>query len=186
MLFFGIPSAVIMALIRLSWHCSAEGVSSFFPPSANMQHTFRAKGINYMKQAIAGEPKIDYICIIPKPYMKRLLLAVLLIAVVSCGPKWKASEADGYTVITQKGGPVLGYTSSPILQDHGFAFKDLNRNGVLDPYEDWRLPAENRAKDLASRLSVEEIAGLMLYSSHQAVPGSAYGFGAASYSDPEH
>jgi beta-glucosidase len=139
-----------------------------------------------MKQAIAGEPKIDYICIIPKPYMKRLLLPVLLIAVVSCGPKWQASEADGYTVITQKGGPVLGYTSAPILKDDGFAFKDLNRNGVLDPYEDWRLPAEDRAKDLASRLSVEEIAGLMLYSSHQAVPGSAYGFGAASYSDPNH
>ena len=118
--------------------------------------------------------------------MKRLLLPLLLIAVVSCGPKWKASEADGYTVITQKGGPVLGYTSAPILQDDGFAFKDLNRNGVLDPYEDWRLPAEDRAKDLATRLSVEEIAGLMLYSSHQAVPGSAYGFGAASYSDPDH
>lgn len=119
--------------------------------------------------------------------MKRShLLVFTAIALVSCGPKWQASEADGYMLITQKGGPVLGYTSAPILQDKGFAFKDLNRSGVLDPYEDWRLPAEERANDLASRLTVEEIAGLMLYSSHQAVPGSAYGWGGASYSDPDH
>lgn len=42
--------------------------------------------------------------------------------------------------------------------------------GELLPYEDWRLDAKTRAKDLAGRLSIEEIAGLMLYSSHQLVP----------------
>jgi len=105
---------------------------------------------------------------------------------VACGPKWKAQDADGYTLITQKDGPTLGYTSVEILQADGYAFKDLNRNGELDPYEDWRLPAKDRAKDLASQLSIEEIAGLMLYSSHQAVPGSAYGFGAASYASENH
>ena len=118
--------------------------------------------------------------------MKRYLLPILLLAAVSCGPKWHSQEADGYTLIIQKGGPALGYTSAPILENKGYAFKDLNRSGVLDPYEDWRLPATERAKDLAGRMSIEQIAGLMLYSSHQAVPGSAYGFGAATYSDPDH
>ena len=114
--------------------------------------------------------------------MKKYFLPLLVLAsLTACGPKWQASEADGFTLITQKGGPTLGYTTAPILEDRGFAFKDLNRNGVLDPYEDWRLPAEKRAQDLASRLSIEEIAGLMLYSSHQAVPGSAYGMGQATY-----
>ncbi len=56
------------------------------------------------------------------------------------------------------------------------AFKDLNKNGKLDPYEDWRLPVEDRAKDLAGRMSVEQIAGLMLYSSHQAIPSAGGGF----------
>ena len=83
--------------------------------------------------------------------------------------------------VTQKGGATLGYTSAPLLTVDEYAFKDLNRNGTLDPYEDWRLPAEERAKDLAAQLSIEEIAGLMLYSGHQAVPGSAYGFGGATY-----
>jgi len=114
-------------------------------------------------------------------------MAVLATAILcSCGPKWQSREADGYKLITQDGGPTLTYTSAPILEQDRYAFKDLNRNGVLDPYEDWRLSSEERAKDLAGRLSIEEIAGLMLYSSHQAVPGSAYGFGAASYESEDH
>ena len=106
--------------------------------------------------------------------MKRcflFLLAALTAALAACGPKWQESEADGYRLITQKGGATLGVTSAPILQDRGYAFKDLNRNGVLDVYEDWRRPAWERASDLAAQLSIEEIAGLMLYSGHQAVPG---------------
>ena len=111
----------------------------------------------------------------------RKAVLILAVAFAACSPKWVQQEADGYSVIIQKKGPELGFTSAPILEDKGCAFKDLNRNGMLDPYEDWRLTAEQRAKDLAGRLSVEEIAGLMLYSSHQAVPGSAYGFGGATY-----
>ena len=99
-----------------------------------------------------------------------LLMAAAIGLCVACGQKWEAQPADGYTIITQKGGPTLGYTSAPILTVRGYAFKDLNRNGELDPYENWRRPAYERAVDLAGRLSVEEIAGLMLYSSHQAVP----------------
>ncbi len=68
------------------------------------------------------------------------------------------------------GGPRLSYHAESGMQllevqdgEFLYAFKDLNRNGKLDPYEDWRLPVEERAKDLASRLSVEEMSGLMLY-----------------------
>ena len=59
-----------------------------------------------------------------------------------------------------------------LLTEDGYAFKDLNRNDSLDAYEDWRLTSQERAADLASKLSKEEIAGLMLYSSHQAVPSA--------------
>jgi len=110
-----------------------------------------------------------------------IIAAAALLALASCGPRWEESQAEGYKLITQKGGATLGYTTAPILQADGYAFKDLNRNGQLDVYEDWRKPALERAKDLASQLSIEEIAGLMLYSGHQAVPGSAYGFGGATY-----
>lgn len=68
-------------------------------------------------------------------------------------------------------GPVLGFVNVPILEIDGLFFKDLERSGVLAPYEDWRLTPEERAGDLAGRLSLEELAGLMMYSGHQIVPG---------------
>ena len=105
-------------------------------------------------------------------FIHSLLALAILCTFSSCGQRWEEQPADGYKLITQKGGPTLGYTSAPILTVRGYAFKDLNRNGELDPYENWRRPAYERAVDLASRLSVEEIAGLMLYSSHQAVPSA--------------
>ena len=91
--------------------------------------------------------------------------------------RWAQEEKDGYVLITQRGGPDLGYSNESgisILTVDGYAFKDLNRNGSLDVYEDWRNSFEDRAADLASQLSVEEIAGLMLYSGHQALPMPAW------------
>ncbi len=85
--------------------------------------------------------------------------------------------------VTNAKGPVLGYASTSgvkILAVNGLAFKDLNKNGKLDKYEDWRLSADERAKDLASQMSIEQIAGLMLYSRHQAIP-AARGFFAGTY-----
>ena len=111
---------------------------------------------------------------------------MLLSVLTACGgPKWNETQTDnGFNLITQKKGQTLAYTPGSgvtIITDGGYAFKDLNRNGTLDPYEDWRLSAEERAEDLASRLPVEEIAGMMLYSSHQSVPSRGGMFGGATY-----
>jgi len=84
--------------------------------------------------------------------------------------KWHIIEKDAYCLVINEGGAVLGISSDnkdAIIEVDGYAFKDLNRNGVLDAYEDWRLPVEERIADLAKKLSIEEIAGLMLYSPHQ-------------------
>ena len=89
-------------------------------------------------------------------------LSVLFFA--GCANEITYEKVDGYNLVYQSRGVTLGYTSSPILTVDGFAFKDLNRNGALDLYEDWRLTPEERAKDLASKLPVERICGLMLYS----------------------
>lgn len=79
-------------------------------------------------------------------------------------------------------GPVLGYSPHSgvkLLDIDGYKFKDLNKNGMLDKDEDWRLPADDRAEDLAAPMSVEQIAGLMLYSRYQALPSKPVGFGFA-------
>ena len=102
----------------------------------------------------------------------------------ACGRKWTVEPHDTYCLIRQDGGQTLGYfpgSGVRILYSDGYAFKDLNRNGILDCYEDWRYTPEERAEDLAKRLSVEEIAGLMLYSSHQAVPTDSVGYWSSTY-----
>ncbi len=61
--------------------------------------------------------------------------------------------------------PVLGTRSVTIIEKRGLKFKDLNKNGELDKYEDWRLTPDERSKDLLSKMSVEEKAGFMLINS---------------------
>ena len=119
--------------------------------------------------------------------MKRLLtIALGLATLASCnGVKWTLTETEyGYNVMTQKRGQTIAYSPESgvaILTVDGYAFKDLNRNGELDVYEDWRHGAEQRAEDLAAQLTIEEIAGMMLYSSHQSVPSRGGMFGGAMY-----
>lgn len=60
--------------------------------------------------------------------------------------------------------PILGSRTAKILAVDGLQFKDLNKNGTLDKYEDWRLSAEERSKDLLSKMSREEMVGFMLIS----------------------
>lgn len=61
--------------------------------------------------------------------------------------------------------PKVQARKAPLLTIDGVTFKDLNRNGVLDKYEDWRLPVEVRVADLVSKMTIEEKAGLMIHSS---------------------
>lgn len=78
-----------------------------------------------------------------------------------------------YQLVHQQDGPDLGYSPNSgvkIIETDGKAFKSFDGNDQLLPYEDWRLPAEERALDLASRLSIDEIAGLMLYSPQVKLP----------------
>jgi len=64
--------------------------------------------------------------------------------------KWKASlpDSSGVVLVKNPNGPTLGYSTKSgvkILTVDGLAFKDLNKNGRLDKYEDWRLPVAERA-----------------------------------------
>lgn len=113
--------------------------------------------------------------------MKTLISAAVITTAFMLAPnnmeKWTEHKCEGYHLITQKGGATLGYSPNSgikIIYKDGYAFKDLNGNGKLDIYEDWRQPIEKRVDDLVSKLSIEEIAGLMLYSNHEAIPATSY------------
>ncbi|MBN1952998.1 MAG: glycoside hydrolase family 3 C-terminal domain-containing protein [Bacteroidales bacterium] len=118
--------------------------------------------------------------------MKRiyLILIITALAISSCSTHFTREDKGDYILVRQEGGSTLGYAKASgemIIGQDGKAFKDLNRNGKLDPYEDWRLPADKRARDLASKMSIEQIAGLMLYSSHQAIPSENEGWVTGHY-----
>ncbi len=96
-----------------------------------------------------------------------LVAAVMLMSVAAVpsfaeGAKWTETDTgDGWYLVTNEGGDTLGYSKlsgKSLLEADGYAFKDLNGNGALDVYEDWRLTDEERATDLVNRMSGEEIA----------------------------
>lgn len=87
--------------------------------------------------------------------------------------KIKETRKEGFNLVEQTEGPALGYSpgsGTKIIIRDGLAFKSFGGKDELLPYEDWRLPAEERAEDLAGRMSIEEIAGLMLYSPQNRIP----------------
>lgn len=81
--------------------------------------------------------------------------------------KWSEEKtADGWMKVTNDGGETLGFSPDSgvkLIQVGGYAFKDLNRNGKLDLYEDWRQEDEARAEDLAKVMNPNQISGLMVY-----------------------
>ena len=58
--------------------------------------------------------------------------------------------------------PRLDVRRKQLITVDGLQFKDLNGNGDLDPYEDWRLSPAERAADLIARMDRDEKVGLML------------------------
>lgn len=98
--------------------------------------------------------------------------------------KTKIDTKDPIKYVENNEGPTLGYSTTSgvtIIEQDGLFFKDLNKDGKIDKYEDWRLSPEERAKDLASKMTIEQIAGLMLYSRHQSVPAGSRGWFDGSY-----
>jgi len=73
--------------------------------------------------------------------------------------------------------PVLGTRSAPTIRQDGLRFRDLNRNGALDPYEDWRLGPDARALDLVQRMTLEEKAGAMMHGTARSTTSGMAGAG---------
>ncbi|SFZ94260.1 beta-glucosidase [Flaviramulus basaltis] len=78
--------------------------------------------------------------------MKASLLSILIISGVSCKNNQKDYEKEDNQLITL----------------NEYRFKDLNKNGELDLYEDSRLTIEERVKDLIDKLNDEEKASLLI------------------------
>jgi beta-glucosidase len=72
--------------------------------------------------------------------------------------------------------PHLGNGSIPVIEIDGARFRDSNRDGVLEPYEDWRLSGAARAADLLSRMTLAEKAGAMMHGTPPMTLNEQYDF----------
>ena len=86
-----------------------------------------------------------------KNMMKRgaALLCAAAMAVAALGACAVADDAK----LEQ---PALSPRVKTIIEKDGYQFIDLNSNGELDVYEDWRKDAETRAADLVAQMTIRE------------------------------
>ncbi len=87
--------------------------------------------------------------------LKRLLLGVLILAALVVGffyAKWKWTSHRNHKLLGDR---------ALILTVDGYSYRDLNKNGQLDPYEDKRLPTDVRLDDLINQMTLKEKAGAM-------------------------
>ncbi len=83
------------------------------------------------------------------------IIALLVIAVIGIAIfLWRFNSAASDQLGT------LG-EEAPILTTGGVTYRDLNKNGSLDPYENPNAPLETRVQDLVGQMTLEEKAGTM-------------------------
>ncbi len=93
-----------------------------------------------------------------KPALKAAGHAVAGLAVVVLGLSGYYAASRTFAVRGARG--QMGPPADTLWVD-GLAFRDLNKNGKLDPYEDRRNPVPVRVLDLLARMTVEEKAGML-------------------------
>lgn len=92
------------------------------------------------------------------------LLACLLASQTLAAPAWGQEAESAENTGTQQVEQVeLAAQGKEIIEVDGLQFKDLNGNGELDVYEDWREDTEDRITDLLSQMTLEEKVGLLFH-----------------------
>jgi len=85
-----------------------------------------------------------------------IVLGIVLVLIVVAGfvgySRMSGKAKDNYAKLEEK---------APELNIEGNTFRDLNKNGTLDAYEDSRLSVEERVNNLVAQMSLEEKAGSM-------------------------
>jgi beta-glucosidase len=88
-----------------------------------------------------------------------LVVVLVVLLVILVFPRFQKANSRRLTKVALDS---LG-VEAPILTREGHTFRDLNKNGKLDVYEDTRRPIEERVEDLLSQMTLEEKAGLMFH-----------------------
>ena len=98
------------------------------------------------------------------------LLALAMLTSTLCVPSFAEDGAikqsdSGFFYIEASGDQIAlsAHSADKFIQADGLYFKDLNGNGTLDVYEDWRQDVDARVADLLSQMTLDEKAGALLF-----------------------
>ena len=72
--------------------------------------------------------------------------------------------SDNTKVYLNENGPSIGVVNRNVIEKDGLYFKDIDGSGKVNEVNDWRLPAADRAKAYAEKLTVEEKIGQLFIS----------------------
>lgn len=75
-----------------------------------------------------------------------------------------ALRADSTQYSTLPAGSAL----KKLITVNGLQFKDLNNDDKLDVYEDWRQPIDTRVNDLVSKMTDQELVGMLMINDNNA------------------
>lgn len=87
-----------------------------------------------------------------------VLLALLILTYFIFWIKWKIQASSHMDLVGEE---------APVLSDNGRQFRDLNKNGKLDVYENKQADIDARIDDLLTQMNLEEKAGALFI--HMAV-----------------
>jgi beta-glucosidase len=117
-----------------------------------------AKKILFILVMVAGLAALHYACNKDYPIKPERL--------GSGKVKWVESVTpDGWTMVINEGGTTLGYSKNSglqLIQVDRYAFKDLNRNNLLDQFEDWRVDFNLRAASLVKEIPLDQMMGMKM------------------------
>lgn len=115
----------------------------------------------------------------PRPVARAVAGLVSTLMLAACGG---GSDNPGPAPMVQ---PVISAQKKAVIPVDDRQFKDLNANGKLDPYEDWRLDTDKRVDDLVAKMSLEEKTGMMLIDTLNAGWGGAVTSTATNFIDTQ-
>lgn len=106
------------------------------------------------------------------PVPRDLRASIVWVRLAACVALATGLPPSVASAVTHPVQPALGVRSVSLLTVCGLEFKDLNRNGRLDPYEDWRLAPGRRAADLVRQMTLEEKVGTVFHSNAPGIDGA--------------
>lgn len=86
-----------------------------------------------------------------------LLLSIIVLLLIAVAWYFTSQKINSSRNLSMAGPEAL------MLTAEGLSFRDLNKNGKLDVYEDARAKTEDRVSDLLSQMTLEEKAGTLFF-----------------------